>query len=199
MAHLAAPVQVRAILERCDKATTMLPELETERLLLKPRSEADLDFVAALNADPEVMRYIAAAGDPAMGREGVAARSFLHVERGLGYWTVFARADESVPLGYVGLIPEGDSPEQAQVSYRFAVRHWGQGIAREAVERLLRYGFETLELPEALIVTHPQNAASLQLAARLGFESAPGETEVLIGATPVPAVRFRLRRVYIAT
>ncbi|AZO78101.1 MULTISPECIES: GNAT family N-acetyltransferase [unclassified Bosea (in: a-proteobacteria)] len=176
----------------------MLPQLETERLLLKPRSEADLDFVAALNADPEVMRYIAAAGDPAMGREGVAARSFLHVGRGLGYWTVFARTDESEPLGYVGLIPDGDDPEQAQISYRFAARHWGQGFARQAVERLLRYGFEMLELPEALIITHPQNAASLQLAARLGFESAPSETEILIGATPVPAVRFRLRRVYIA-
>ena len=56
----------------------MLPVLETERLYLKPRTEADLDFVAALNADPEVMRFIAAVGDPAMGREGVAARSFLH-------------------------------------------------------------------------------------------------------------------------
>ncbi|WID96194.1 GNAT family N-acetyltransferase [Bosea vestrisii] len=179
----------------------MLPQLETERLLLKPRSEADLDFVAALNADPEVMRYIAAVGDPAMGREGVAARSFLHVERGLGYWTVFARTDESEPLGYVGLIPDGDDAEQAQqaqISYRFAARHWGLGFAREAVDRLLRYGFETLDLPEALIITHPQNAASLQLAARLGFESSPSETEILIGAAPVPAVRFRLRRVYIA-
>ncbi|CAN7611166.1 GNAT family N-acetyltransferase [Bosea sp. LjRoot90] len=176
----------------------MLPQLETGRLLLKPRTEADLDFIAALNADPQVMRYIAAAGDPAMGREGVAARSFLHVERGLGYWTVFARTDESEPLGYVGLIPDGDDAEQAQISYRFAARHWGQGIAREAVDRLLRYGFETLELPETLIVTHPQNAASLQLAARLGFESAPSESEILIGATPVLAVRFRLRRVYIA-
>ncbi|KRE17311.1 hypothetical protein ASE66_30945 [Bosea sp. Root483D1] len=176
----------------------MLPELVTERLLLKQRTEADLDFIATLNADPLVMRYIAAVGDPAMGREGVAARSFLHVERGLGYWTVFARTDESDPLGYVGLIPDGDDAEQAQISYRFAARHWGQGFAREAVDRLLRYGFETLELPETLIVTHPQNAASLQLAARLGFESAPSEIEILIGATPVPAVRFRLRRVYIA-
>lgn len=198
MVHASAPVLASAILERHDKATTMLPVLESERLLLKPRTEADLDFVATLNADPEVMRYIAAVGDPAMGREGVAARSFLHVARGLGYWTVFRRADESLPLGYVGLIPDGESPEQAQVSYRFAVRHWGQGIAREAVDRLLRYGFETLELPEALIVTHPQNAASLQLAARLGFESAPGETEILIGATPTPAARFCLRRSYVA-
>lgn len=176
----------------------MLPELETERLLLKPRTVADLDFIAGLNTDPQVMRHIAAAGDPTMGREGVAARSFLHVARGLGYWTVFARADAGDPLGYVGLIPDGDDPEQAQISYRFAARHWGQGFAREAVDRLLRYGFETLDLPEALIVTHPQNTASLRLAARLGFESAPSETEILIGATPVPAVRLRLRRSYIA-
>jgi RimJ/RimL family protein N-acetyltransferase len=191
MAHATAPVQAQAILERHDKATTMLPVLESERLLLKPRTEANLDFVAALNADPEVMRYIAAVGDPAMGREGVAARSFLHVERGLGYWTVLARTEESEPLGYVGLIPDGDDPEQAQVSYRFAARHWGQGFAREAVGRLLCYGFETLDLPEALIVTHPQNAASLQLAARLGFEPDTTRDAPTIGDPPVPAACFR--------
>jgi len=172
----------------------MLPVLETERLLLKPRTETDLDFIAALNADPQVMRHIAAIGDPAMGREGVAARSFLHVERGLGYWTVFARTDESGPLGYVGLIPDGDDPEQAQVSYRFATRHWGQGFAREAVSRLLRHAFETLDLPETLIVTHPQNVASLQLAARLGFEADKTRDAPSIGDPPVPAACFRQDR-----
>ncbi|MCV9938478.1 GNAT family N-acetyltransferase [Boseaceae bacterium BT-24-1] len=172
----------------------MLPQLETERLLLKPRSEPDLDFVAALNADPQVMRYIAAIGDPAMGREGVAARSFLHVGRGLGYWTVFARTDESEPLGYVGLIPDGDDPEQAQISYRFAARHWGRGFAREAVGRLLRYGFETLDLPETHIVTHQQNAASLQLAARLGFEPDTTRDAPTIGDPPASAACFRQTR-----
>lgn len=172
----------------------MLSVLESERLLLKPRIEADLYFVAALNADPEVMRYIAPVGDPAMGREGVAARSFLHVVRGLGYWTVFARTDESDPLGYVGLIPDGDDMEQAQISYRFAARHWGQGFAREAVSRLLRYGFETLDLPEALIVTHPQNTASLQLAMRLGFEPDTTRDGPAIGNPRVPATCFRQTR-----
>ncbi|MGX1786762.1 GNAT family N-acetyltransferase [Bosea sp. NPDC055332] len=191
MARGPAPVQARAILERYDKATTMLPELETERLLLKPRTVTDLDFVAGLNTDPEVMRYIAAVGDPAMGREGVAARSFLHVERGLGYWTVFARMNEAEALGYVGLIPDGDDPEQAQISYRFAARHWGQGFARVAVSRLLRYGFERLDLPEILIVTHPQNAASLQLATRLGFEPDTTRDAPTIGDPPVPAACFR--------
>lgn len=169
----------------------MLPVLETKRLLLRPRTVVDLDFIAELNADPEVMRYIAAIGDPAMGRDGVAARSFLHAERGLGYWTVFAGADEGGPLGYVGLIPDGDDPEQAQVSYRFATRHWGQGLAGEAVARLLRYGFETLDLPETLIVTHPRNRASLQLAARLGFEPDTMRDAPTIGDPLVPAACFR--------
>lgn len=69
----------------------MLPELESERLLLRPRSPNDLDAIARMNADPEVMRHIAAVDDPAMRREAVAARSFSHVARGLGYWSVFAR------------------------------------------------------------------------------------------------------------
>lgn len=169
----------------------MLPVLESERLRLKPRTEADLDFIAALNADPQVMRHIAAVGDPAMGREGVAARSFLHVGRGLGYWTVFARSDESYPLGYVGLIPDGSDPKQAQISYRFASSHWGQGFAGEAVARLLRYGFQALALPEILIQTHPQNTASLRLAERLGFVRESDLLTAPIGAPPVPAACFR--------
>lgn len=169
----------------------MLPVLESERLLLKPRTEADLDFVAALNADPLVMRHIAAIGDPAMGREGVAARSFLHAGRGLGYWTVFNRAEESDPFGYVGLIPDGGDPEQAQISYRFATQHWGQGYASEAAARLVRYGFEALGLPAIAIVTHPENAASLRLAARLGFTRESDLLIAPIGDPPVPAACFR--------
>ena len=171
----------------------MLPVLESERLLLKPRTEADLDFVAALNADPEVMRHIAAVGDPAMGREGVAARSFLHVERGLGYWTVFTRADESEPLGYVGLIPwraEADAGT-VELSYRFMARHWGRGHASEAAARLVRYGFDTLGLPTIAIVTHPENAASLRLAERLGFAREADRLAAPIGDPPVPAACFR--------
>lgn len=193
MARALAPVQARAILERYDRATTMLPVLETERLLLKPRTVADLDFIAALNADPQVMRHIAAIGDPAMGREGVAARSFLHAERGLGYWTVFARANANDPLGYVGLIPWRAEAEAGTVelSYRFAVRHWGRGYACEASERLVRHGFDALGLPAIAIVTHPGNAASLRLAERLGFRRESDLLTAPIGDPPVPGACFR--------
>lgn len=198
MPRPGAPVQPKDH----DMTTTALPELRTARLVLRPRTIADLDLIAALNADPEVMRYIAPVGDPAMGRDGIAARSFSHVARGLGYWSVFPQADAQDLLGqnlhgqdllgYVGLIPDGDAHEQVQISYRFAARHWGKGHGFEAVSRLLRHGFETLGLPEIAIVTHPENAASLRLAERMGFRVEPGRPDILIGAPAVPATCLRL-------
>ncbi|MGO4285353.1 GNAT family N-acetyltransferase [Bosea sp. TAB14] len=172
----------------------MLPELESERLLLRPRRLDDLDAIARMNADPQVMRHIASIDDPAMGRDAVAARSFTHVSRGLGYWSVFAKIDPADFTGYVGLIPDGDAVDVAQLSYRFDTRHWGKGYAREAAACLLRHGFEALALPEILITTHPENAASLRLAARLGFEPAPTRAAFLIGTPPVVATRLRLGR-----
>lgn len=170
----------------------MLPELESERLLLRPRALEDLDAIIRMNADPAVMKHIAAVGDPAMNRDAVAARSFSHVGRGLGYWSVFAKAEPAGFLGYVGLIPDGDTAEDVQLSYRFTVASWGQGYAREASARLLRHGFETLELPGIAVTTHPLNLASLRLAERLGFQPAPMDPTILIGEPAVIATRFRL-------
>lgn len=170
----------------------MLPELESARLLLRPRSLEDLDAIVRMNADPVVMQHIAAVGDPAMNRDAVAARSFSHVGRGLGYWSVFAKAGPHSFLGYVGLIPDGDAAEDVQLSYRFTVASWGHGYAREASMRLLRHGFETLALANVAVTTHPLNLASLRLAERLGFLPAPMDPAILIGHPAVIATRFRL-------
>lgn len=170
----------------------MLPELESERLLLRPRSLEDLDAIAAMNADPLVMKHIAAVGDPAMSRDAVAARSFSHVGRDLGYWSVFAKSEPAVFLGYVGLIPDGDADEDVQLSYRFTVASWGHGYAREAAASLLQHGFETLALPCIAVTTHPLNLASLRLAERLGFTPEPSDPTILIGHPAVIAARLRL-------
>jgi RimJ/RimL family protein N-acetyltransferase len=172
----------------------VLPELESERLLLRPRRLDDLDVIMRLNSDPQVMRHITPLGDPAMGRDAVAARSFSHVGRGLGYWSVFAKAAPTEFTGYVGLIPDGETAGDVQISYRFEVRHWGKGYAIEATARLLDYGFAALGVPSIGITTHPDNAASLRLAERLGFEAAPTKCDILIGDPPVPAARLSLKR-----
>ncbi|CAH1651875.1 Protein N-acetyltransferase, RimJ/RimL family [Hyphomicrobiales bacterium] len=169
-----------------------LPELESARLLLRPRQLADLDAIVRMNADPLVMRHIAAVGDPAMNRDAVAARSFSHIKRGLGYWSVFAKELPDEFTGYVGLIPDGEAAEEVQLSYRFEARHWGQGYAREAATCLLRHGFSTLGLARIGVTTHPLNAASLRLAERLGFSALPTDPNIVIGDPPIAAARLGL-------
>lgn len=170
-----------------------LPAFTTARLSLRPRTPADLEAVMALNADPQVMRFIAATDSPAMARAAVAARSFAHVAAGLGYWTV-SRAGDAASLGYVGLIPQGEGRDGVQLSYRFAPAAWGRGYAREAASRLLDYGFEALALPRVALLTHPENAASRRLAGRLGFRSVANNAAYAIGDPPVQGVVYMLTR-----
>lgn len=173
---------------------TIQPVLDSKRLILRPRTMADLAPIAALNADPDVMRYIAPVGDPMMGVEGLAKRSFTHVAQGLGYWTVGRRDGSDGFLGYVGLIPQREGRDEIELSYRFERRHWGQGYAGEAVRCLLDHGFGALDLPEVVILTHPLNAASLRLAKRLGFSREGDRRSWMVGDPQFPCAFLRLTR-----
>jgi RimJ/RimL family protein N-acetyltransferase len=173
---------------------TIQPVLASERLILRPRSVADLERTAAMNADPEVMRYIAPVGDPMMGVEGLAKRSFSHVAQGLGYWTLGRRDGSDDFLGYVGLIPQRDGRKEVELSYRFETRNWGQGYAFEAVRSLLDHAFGKLDLPEIVILTHPLNAASLRLAERLGFSREADRPSWMMGDPHFLCAFYRLRR-----
>lgn len=173
---------------------TIQPVLTSERLILRPRRMEDLERIAAMNADPEVMRFIAPVGDPMMGVEGLAKRSFTHVAQGLGYWSVSHRDEPDELLGYVGLIPQREGRAEIELSYRFEVRNWGQGYAGEAVRRLLDHGFAELALAEIVILTHPLNAASLRLAERLGFSREADRPSWMMGDPQFPCAFCRLTR-----
>lgn len=173
---------------------TTQPILATDRLILRPRTMEDLDHVTAMNSDPEVMRHIAPVGTAFMSRESVAKRSFTHVERGLGYWSISRRESPGELLGYVALFPNDPAAPQIELSYRFDTRHWGQGYATEATSRLLEHGFGPLDLAEVVILTHPLNTASLRLAEKLGFRRESDRRSWLMGDPHFLCAFFRLSR-----
>ncbi|MGO4740860.1 GNAT family N-acetyltransferase [Bosea sp. 2KB_26] len=174
-------------------ATTQ-PILETDRLILRPRTMEDLDHVIAMNSDPEVMRHIAPVGTAFMSKEAVAKRSFTHVDRGLGYWSISRRGSPGELLGYIALFPNDPATAQIELGYRFDTRHWGRGYATEAASRLLQHGFGSLDLAEAVILTHPLNAASLRLAEKLGFQRDSDRRSWLMGDPHFLCAYFRLSR-----
>ena len=151
------------------------PRLETERLVLRHYRKEDFPAQFAIVTDPEVMRHFSG---PPMGREEGWRRFAASVGSwpllGFGGWGV-TRRDNGVLVGTIGLfnawrdlVPEfGEEPE---MSWIFDTSVHGQGIAREACEAVLGWADANLPPVNVWAIVAPENAPSLRLAERLGFE-----------------------------
>ena len=160
--------------------------LETERLLLRPLTIADIDEFVALHDDAEVTRFIGRLDRPA-AEELLQSVEREWLERGHGMFAVRDRATGRF-LGRAGLKywQQFDETEVGWVLRRDA---WGYGYATEAAQACLDWGFACLDLPYFTAMIHPDNRASIRLAGRLGMS--PLRRDVLLGD---PVVVFLLNR-----
>ena len=79
----------------------MLPVFETARLFLRPRTAADIEACMAMDRDPEVTKYLPGPWqDPEAHRRFVTARMEADFGPGLGYWSIFAREQPDLFLGW---------------------------------------------------------------------------------------------------
>jgi len=147
----------------------MLPRLATERLVLRQRSEDDLQAILQMDTDPEVMRFLDGPRlDLSEHEKEVRARIHKDLGPGLGYWSVFPRAQPDAFLGYMSLHAMPDYAE-IELGYRFCRSAWGQGFATESAAACLRHAFLSLALAEVVAVVDPGNLASQRVIAKLGF------------------------------
>jgi RimJ/RimL family protein N-acetyltransferase len=143
--------------------------LTTPRLLLRTFRRGDLPLYAALNADPEVVRYL---GGVPLTREHSdeiaewAQRCFA--AEGLGLLAVERRTDGAF-LGMCGLHHQQSYPDEVEVGWRLAREHWGRGYATEAAAAWLDHAFGALGLPRVISITDPPNVRSLAVMRRLGM------------------------------
>ncbi len=153
----------------------MIPTLETERLLLRPFRDEDLDAYAEFSADPEVMRYM---GAP-LSREDAWRQIAMLLGhwrlRGFGSWAAEERETGEL-VGRLGPHrPEGWPG--FEIGWVLGRRYWGRGFATEGARAALEYAFTELDQPHVISLIHPDNQASIRVAERLG-ERLEGETQV---------------------
>jgi RimJ/RimL family protein N-acetyltransferase len=149
--------------------------LRTERLVLRGWRKDDLEPFAALNADPEAMRYFPSLlGRPESDEMVDRIRAHL-AARGFGLWAVEAGG---VFIGFVGLSTpsfEAHFTPCVEVGWRLARAHWGQGYASEAARAAIAFGFDELHLAEIVAMTVPTNVRSRRVMERLGMTRDPAE------------------------
>ncbi|MFF9774402.1 GNAT family N-acetyltransferase [Streptomyces sp. NPDC013978] len=153
-----------------------MPELRTERLLLRDWRESDLAPWAAMNADPEVREHFPGV----LTREqsdASAARFQADLDRrGWGWWALEVRSTGRF-VGFAGLDPVEEAMpfSGVEAGWRLARTAWGHGYATEAGRAVLDFGFEQLRLPEILAVTMADNVRSQAVMRRLGMTRNPSE------------------------
>lgn len=163
-----------------------VPELATERLLLRGFEPRDFEAYASMMADPEVARYL---GDGQPLARADAWRQLAYIVghwglRGFGLWAVEDRATGAL-IGRIGCLdPEGWPG--FELAYTLARSAWGHGLAREGAAAALAYARETLGRDRIISIIRPDNLRSIGVARALG--AAPDGTVEFFGS---PAVIYR--------
>ncbi len=149
-----------------------LPEFQTARLYLRPRSRDDIDALVAMDGDAEVMRYIGdgSVRDAASQRVSLTEGLSEPLPPGLGTWSVFAHDAKDDLLGTTFLVPLPDT-DLVEIGWRFRRDAWGRGYATEAAAAILYYGFTTLALDEIVAVVYLENVRSIRVMEKLGLTS----------------------------
>jgi RimJ/RimL family protein N-acetyltransferase len=147
--------------------------LHTARLRFEPMADAHLGGLHAMNADPEVMRYIGGQPETRDETRAMIARVQARWDRfGFGWWTLLDSTSGAV-VGAAGVHYLGHDPVRPhEIGWRLARAYWGRGLATEAGDAVLRHVFETLDAPLACAIRHPANRASQRVMARLGMRHA---------------------------
>ncbi|WP_249691647.1 GNAT family N-acetyltransferase [Stappia sp. WLB 29] len=148
------------------------PEIETERLLLRPWADEDREPFAALNADPEVMRYFPSVLDRQESDAMIESARQRTREDGICFQPVVVK-ESGTFIGFVGLSrPRYPVPFApcVEVGWRLARSAWGYGYASEAASAWLRFGFEILGLEEIVSFTTVTNTPSRRVMERLGMQ-----------------------------
>jgi ribosomal-protein-alanine N-acetyltransferase len=145
-----------------------MPSIETDRLRLRIICRDDLDDIASLFADPDVVKYVGD-GKPT-GREEAAkaVESIIaHWQKhGFGRWIAADKANGAF-IGFGGLRSLFGTPE---VVYHLKKKNWGKGLATELARAALRFGFEERHFDRIVAITKPPNIASVHVMEKLGMQ-----------------------------
>jgi|HubBroStandDraft_5_1064220.scaffolds.fasta_scaffold340917_1 ribosomal-protein-alanine N-acetyltransferase len=150
--------------------------LESERLGFRPHEAADLEAFCAMEADAEVRRYV---GGTPRTREAAEERfwstTMQPVEDRLAMWATVLKSENRY-VGRCGLYPHlSDGVRvagEAALAFYLAREFWGRGLASEAGQAFVNFGFGELKLARIVTAVDVRNDASVRVLEKLGFRLA---------------------------
>ncbi|HEX8577184.1 MAG TPA: GNAT family N-acetyltransferase [Flavobacterium sp.] len=149
---------------------TPFPNLETNRLLLRRLDQNDVNEVLALRSDREVMKYIprtlAKTKEDALQHIAMIEGKINNNE-GIN-WAITLKGSTKL-IGIIGHYQIKPEHYRAEVGYMLLPEFSGKGIITEALQKVIDYGFTTMQLHSIEAIIDPENSASERVLQKNGF------------------------------
>jgi RimJ/RimL family protein N-acetyltransferase len=158
------------------------------RLTFREMTDADLDDIAALLGDEDVMRFYPRPETRGEARRWIARNQRRYREHGFGLWVMNLR-DSGEFVGDCGLtLQHLDGADELEVGYHVRISMQGQGYATEAAAASRDFARDVLGVHRLIAIINPLNVPSRRVAAKIGLKMekhavAPDGSEAVVYAT----------------
>jgi ribosomal-protein-alanine N-acetyltransferase len=162
-----------------NKSFAPFPILTTERLTLRQLVIADEQEIFSLRSDSEINKYL----DRQVSNTIDDARDFINkVNENINkndslYWAI-TLSDKNILVGTVCLFGFSDENDKCEIGYELLTKFQGQGIMKEAAEKVIDYAFNTIKVQKIEAFFHRDNQGSIKLLEKFSFRNSnePDET-----------------------
>ena len=154
------------------RSFTPFPNLTTERLTLRQLLITDEQDIFTLRSDGEINKYL----DRQLSNTIDDARNFInkvneniHKNDAL-YWAI-TLSDRNILVGTICLFGFSDEHNKCEIGYELLTNFQGQGIMKEATEKVIDHAFNTIRVQEIDAFIHKDNQPSIRLLEKLSFRN----------------------------
>ena len=147
------------------------PEIKTERLLLRCIEKTDAPELLSLRSDDDVMQYIGREKMKTLEEAQVFIQKFRDSLNGNEniMWVISFREQPATMIGYIGYWRMKPEHYRAEVGYMLNSAYWNKGIMKEALQAVIQYGFNPMNLHSIEAHINPDNTASAAVLEKSGF------------------------------
>lgn len=147
------------------------PIIETNRLILREVKTEDSNDMFLYLSDKEIVKHMGL--EPFQTEEEVLEEIEWYqtiYKDGTGIRWGITRKDNGRVIGSCGFLNMQPKHCRAEVGYELSKAYWGKGIASEALQAVINYGFQHLQLERIEALIEPANLPSLKLLDKKGFK-----------------------------
>jgi len=161
-----------------NKLFTPFPIMKTERLTLRQLVISDDQEIYTLRSDSEINKYL----DRPISNSIDDARNFINkVNENVNkndalYWAI-TLTDKNILVGTICLFGFSDENDKCEIGYELLTNFQGQGIMKEAVEKVIDHAFNTIMVQKIEAFFHRDNQGSIKLLEKLLFRNSNNSDE----------------------